>query len=61
MLPESDTDSQAPGEAFNPMTFRKAMPDRRDQKSWEFYYKHCALNGDEEPFSATAYDCSAPY
>lgn len=63
MLPESDTESEAPGEAFaaDSMMFRKEMPDHRDQKKFEFYYKHCSMNGDEEFFSKTSYDCTGPY
>jgi hypothetical protein len=56
MLPEPEG-----GDTDPPMTFRKAMPDHRDTfKPWEFYYKHCAMTGDEEYFSATSYDCTGP-
>lgn len=63
MLPESDSESTAPGDAFAGagMYFRKAMPDRRDSKPWEFYYKRCSMNGEESYFSRTAYECSGPF
>lgn len=64
MLPDdADAQSTAAGEAFTAdgMHFRKPMPDRRDSKPWEFYYKHCAMNGNEAYFSKTSYDCTGPY
>ncbi|MGE0528836.1 MAG: hypothetical protein AB7P49_17360 [Bdellovibrionales bacterium] len=63
MLPESDTASTAPGEAFTAtgMHFRKPMPDRREWKPWEFYYKHCASSGEGSYYSKTSYTCSGPY
>lgn len=63
MLPESDMESTAPAAAWaaDSMTFRKVMPDRRDQKPWVFYYKHCNTTGEEVYFSKTVYDCTAPY
>jgi len=63
MLPESDTNSTAPGAAFtgDGMLFRKAMPDHRNFQRWEFYYKHCSGTGDEGYRSMTAYQCSDPF
>lgn len=63
MLPDTDTESRADGEAFtgSGMHFRKAMPDRREWRPWEFYYKHCALNGESTPFARTVYECTGPY
>ena len=64
MLPESDTLSQAPGEAFTAdgMNFRKAMPDHRGDRKWEFYYKHCSEDDGKFFFSKTsAYSCSDPF
>jgi hypothetical protein len=55
MLPEPEG-----GDTDPPMTFRKAMPDHRSDKPWDFYYKHCAMTGDSEYFSATSYDCTGP-
>lgn len=62
MLRHNDEDSSAPGEAFAGagMHFRKPMPDRREGKPWRFYYKHCAMSGDEGLFSKTVYECSGP-
>jgi hypothetical protein len=63
MLPEVDDGSQARPEAYaaDTMTFRKGMPDRRDWKPWEFYYKHCSINGREAYYSKTSYDCTGPF
>lgn len=63
MLPELDEGSQAHPYTYNSdgMTFRKIMPDRREWKPWEFYYKHCSVNGNETYYSKTSYDCSGPY
>ena len=61
-MPESDLDSTARPEAFaGDMAIRKVMPDRRGQKPWEFYYKHCSVNGNEVFYSKTSYDCNGPY
>jgi hypothetical protein len=46
--------------AGDAMYFSKDQPHRPDPKPWEFYYKHCAMNGDETYYSATSYDCSGP-
>ena len=61
-MSDSDDLSRAPGAAFagEGMTFRKDMPHREDRRPWEFYYKHCALNGSETYFSSTSYDCAGP-
>jgi hypothetical protein len=60
-MPDNDDNSPAPGEAFaGSMAIRKDMPHRKDPKPWEFYYKHCAVNGDETYYSMTSYDCSGP-
>ena len=63
MIPALDENSQAAPEAYasDGMTFRKPMPDRSDWKPWEFYYKHCSVNGNESHYSKTSYDCSGPY
>jgi|GEM_PF-1539075 hypothetical protein len=64
MLPESDGASQAPGAAFTAdgMNFRKEMPDHRNDRSWEFYYKHCSPEDGKFFFSKTdAYSCSDPF
>ena len=47
--------------AADGMTFRKDMPYRPNPKPWEFYFKHCAVNGNEVFYSKTFYDCSGPY
>ena len=62
-LPDLDAGNTARGEAYaaEGMHFRKPVPDRREFKPWEFYYKHCALNGEESFYSKTSYDCSGPY
>jgi hypothetical protein len=63
-MPESDTNSQAPGEAFTAegMNFKKPIPHRPDWKPWEFYYKHCSETDDDKPYySKTSYSCTAPY
>lgn len=60
----ADTDySRAPGDAYaaEAFTFRKGMPDRQYWKPWEFYYKHCSINGNEVFYSKTSYDCSGPF
>jgi hypothetical protein len=63
LMPEMDEGSQADPNAFaaDSFTFRKDMPDRRDWKPWEFYYKHCSINGREAFYSKTSYDCTGPY
>ncbi len=63
MMPYTDGGSTAPAAAYaaDDFTFRKSMPDRRDWKPWEFYYKHCSEAGQKAYFSKTAYDCSGPY
>lgn len=65
MIPESDSESTADGEAFTAaaMHFRKRMPARKPtvEQDWEFYFKHCAMNGNESYFSKTSYDCSGPF
>jgi len=61
-MPESDADSTAPGEAFaGDMSLRKEMPDRREQRTWEFYYKSCSATGKQSYYSKTDYHCSGPY
>jgi hypothetical protein len=42
------------------MVFSKDQPHRADPPAWEFYYKHCAMNGGDSYYSATSYDCSGP-
>lgn len=60
---ESDANSTAPGQAYvaDSMHFRKPMPDRRVYRNWSFYFKHCAVNGQDAYYSKTAYDCTEPY
>ncbi len=48
-------------DAGDGFTFRKGMPDRREFKPWEFYYKHCSEAGNGTYLSKTSYDCSGPY
>ncbi len=65
LWPESDEASEASGHAFTAsgMHFRKTMPARKPtaEQSWDFYYKHCSMNGNETHFSKTSYDCTGPY
>ena len=63
MLPITDADNGAPGAAYaaDAMMFRKAMPDRRGSKPWEFYYKHCSQTEGRSYYSKTSYDCAGPY
>lgn len=63
MWPDTDAGSPAHGDAYaaDAMHFRKPMPDRREHKSWDFYYKHCSMNGQETYFSKTSYDCNGPF
>lgn len=62
LMPESDENSRAPGYAWTGagMYTRKPMPDRRDSKPWEFYYKHCSAAGEDSPFSGKSFECSGP-
>jgi hypothetical protein len=61
-MPYTDEDSQAAAEAFtSDMSVRKNMPHRTDAKPFEFYYKHCSVNGTETYYSKTSYDCSGPW
>lgn len=55
--PEPDN---VPGAAYTGYGFynRKAVPDRRDAKPWEFYYKHCSQSGEVFPRS---FECSGPF
>jgi hypothetical protein len=61
-MPVNDEGSRARPEAYGAdgYTFSKDQPHRADPKPFEFYYKHCAINGDETYYSATSYDCSGP-
>ncbi|MGZ3722675.1 MAG: hypothetical protein ACXVA9_07095 [Bdellovibrionales bacterium] len=62
-MPEvSDEGSRANPAAYGSdgFTFRKDQPNHSDARPWDFYYKHCAINGDETVYSATSYDCSGP-
>jgi hypothetical protein len=63
MWSESDSNSLAPGAAFaaEGFTFRKEMPDRREWKPWQFYYKHCSTNGSEGYYSKTSDDCNGSF
>lgn len=65
MLPDDgDQGSQADGAAYagDGMLFRKPMPDHRDWKPFEFYYKHCALSGEQDQYEFTqnVYECTGP-
>jgi hypothetical protein len=63
MLPDPyDNASTAAPEAFDSgFTFRKEMPDRRDAKPWQFYYKNCENDGHGSYYSRTSYTCNGPY
>jgi hypothetical protein len=65
IMPNSDDASTAPGDAWtgSSMYPRKQMPKhgREPANDWEFYFKHCSMNGNESYFSKTSYDCSGPY
>ncbi len=63
MMPEMDQGSQANPASYgaDAMTFRKDQPYRPEFKRWQFYYKSCALNGDESYYSKTSYHCAGPY
>ncbi len=65
MLPESDSESIAQGDAFTgaAMHFRKSMPARKPtaEQQWDFYFKHCSMNDNATHFSKTSYDCTGPY
>lgn len=64
-MPYSDDNSQAPGDAWTGagMYPRKQMPkhDREPANEYDFYFKHCAMNGNASYFSKTSYDCSGPF
>lgn len=61
-MPYGDENSRAPGAAFSgdAMMIRKDMPHQQDPKPWDFYYKHCAINGEEDVYSKNSYDCTGP-
>lgn len=65
LMPYSDDNSTAPGDAFagSSMFPRKQMykHGRTPANDWEFYFKHCSTNGGESFYSKTAYDCSGPF
>jgi len=65
LMPHSDDNSQAPGDAWtgSGMYPRKQMPkhDRSPANNYDFYFKHCSMNGNASYFSKTSYDCSGPY
>jgi len=58
-----DSESSARPEAYaaDHMLFRTPAPDRRGERNWEFFYKHCSMNGNETYYSKTSYDCTGPY
>jgi hypothetical protein len=60
-MPYSDENSQANPDALNEMSIRKEMPHRHAPTTdWDFYYKHCSINGADTIYSATSYDCTGP-
>jgi hypothetical protein len=61
-MPDFDDGSTADAAAYGAdgMYIGKEMPHRPDFKPWEFYYKHCSVNGDEAFYSKTSYDCAGP-
>jgi hypothetical protein len=65
LMPYSDDASTAPGDAFagSAMFPRKQMPKhgRSPASDWDFYFKHCSMNGNETFYSKTSYDCSGPF
>src|SRR5262249_8311360 len=64
LLPYGDDNSKAPGDAWtgSGMFPRKGMVHhgREPANDWDFYYKHCSMNGDENYYSKTSYDCTGP-
>jgi hypothetical protein len=65
LMPYSDDASTAEGDAWagSSMFPRKQMSKhgRGPANDWDFYFKHCSMNGNESYFSKTAYDCTGPY
>lgn len=61
-LPDSDDVSAAPGQAFagDGMLYRKPMPDHRDDKQYQFFYKNCWVDNENGlPFvSKRVYACN---
>lgn len=65
LMPHSDDESLAEGDAWagSSMYPRKLMPqhERKPANDYDFYFKHCAMNGNEVFYSKTSYDCAGPY
>src|SRR5579863_7766257 len=63
MMPDSTDSSRARPEALgNDIFYRKPMQDHRNDKKWEFFYKHCSLDDDGLPFiPKRAFACSDAY
>lgn len=61
-MPYSDENNRASAGAFaGDMEIRKDMPRRQPQFTpFDFYFKHCAMNGNETYYSKTSYDCTLP-
>lgn len=65
MLPDTyeEGDGDPAGLAASSMHIRKPMPvhKKNEDSNWDFYFKHCSVNGRESYFSKTSYDCTGPY
>src|SRR4051794_33981026 len=62
-MPEaSDEGSHARPAAYGAeaFMFRKDQPNHSNPRPWDFYYKHCAMNGEDTVYSATSYSCAGP-
>jgi hypothetical protein len=61
-MPDTDDGSHANSAAYaaDSMMFRKDMPHRDPSSDWEFYYKHCSMNGQRDIYTRDMYDCSGP-
>ncbi len=63
LMPYGDENAHPVAAAYGNETFsvRKPMPHRPENvRPYEFFYKHCSMNGDEAVYSKTAYDCAGP-
>lgn len=54
-------ENRAPGAAYtaNSMAFSKEQPERAPN-NYDFFYKHCQVDGEKVFYSKTSYDCSEP-
>ena len=57
---EDASSAEAAAFAGKGMHYRKPMPDHSQDENWEFYYKRCSLNGQDNIFSGRGYDCTGP-